>query len=80
MAECEYIRQMAHTTKHADLLHAAHCLCRVEYEFYKKARKDSISDPTLVPNTDGSFTVTSNKPGFVPTDFQSRDDHCMSCR
>jgi hypothetical protein len=80
VAECEKLRQLSRTSKNKDLFRAAHSLCRVEYEFYKKARKESVAELSLVTNDDGTFTVTSNKPNDEPIRFQSRDDSCMSCR
>jgi hypothetical protein len=52
----------------------------MEYEFYKKTRKDSVNRLSLDANTDGSFTVTSNQPGVDPIMFQSQNDGCILCR
>ena len=69
LAECEKLRQLPRTSKNKDLFRAANSLCRVEYEFYKKARKESVAELSLVTNANGTFTVTSNKPNDAAIRF-----------
>ena len=80
MTECETLSQMAPTARSADLLRAARVLCRMEYEFYKRARRESLLELSLSVEADGTLAVNSNKPDIAPVFFQSREGRCVSCK
>ena len=58
--------QLTNTPETIDLRNAAHVLCCLDYEQYKRARKDAMRELQLEKNEGGSVLVRSDVMSCAP--------------
>ena len=55
---------------------AAKVLCKQEYEYYKLARKQAVTNLQIGALANGSFVVTDLDPAIAPVIFKPKEESC----